>query len=89
MKLNDLRQASPVQFHKSNPGHPTSWYVLNRELAHGPFTYLNPALLQPKPITLKKGDTLTQRHRIVVHDGSLKPDRLHSLWKAFSQAATP
>lgn len=57
--------------HPQNPGHPSSWFIVSDPKL--PFWYLNPALVQPKPITMKKGESATYRYRILVHDGSLKP----------------
>jgi len=54
--------------HPGNPGYPTSWFVVATEKQ--PFWYLNPALLQPKPIRLKKGESFTHHYRVLVHDGS-------------------
>ncbi len=48
-----------------------SWFIVARPDL--PFWYLNPAIVQPKPIDLKKGESLTHRYRILVHDGSLDP----------------
>jgi len=57
--------------HPQNPGHPTSWYLfaIGRPQDH-PFWYMNPALLQPKPINLKKGQSFLHRYRLVIHNGS-------------------
>lgn len=57
--------------HRNNPGQPVSWYVLDR--AKLPFWYLNPSLVQPEPVPLKQGATLTHRYRIVIHDGAFNP----------------
>ena len=57
--------------HPENPGHPMSWYIVaNPKL---PFWYINPAIVQPKPIELPKGKSLTHRYRLLIHDGALKP----------------
>jgi len=57
--------------HPKNPGHPMSWYIVATPKL--PFWYINPAIVQPKPIDLKKGASLSHRYRILIHDGSLKP----------------
>ncbi len=73
--------------HPDNPGHPTSWYLVHRTLKHGPFWYMNPALLQPKPLRLKKGGSFTHRYRALVHDGALDPAALDAKAKAFAREA--
>ena len=60
--------------HPENPGHPASWFIVNTPKL--PFWYANPSLVQPKPISLKKGQSLKHRYRIVTHNGSLKPESL-------------
>ncbi|MDR1340566.1 MAG: PmoA family protein [Prevotellaceae bacterium] len=49
------------------------WYVI----AVKDFTYLNPATLLRSKYVLKKGGTLTLRHRIIVHRGRWDMDRLN------------
>jgi hypothetical protein len=56
--------------HPDNPGHPMSWYILAQPKL--PFWYANPSPVQPKPIALKRGQSLAHRYRIVPHDGSLQ-----------------
>jgi hypothetical protein len=51
--------------HPSNPGHPTSWFIV--ATPKQPFWYLNPALLQPKPLRLAKGKSFIHRYRVLVH----------------------
>jgi hypothetical protein len=55
--------------HPGNPGHPTSWYLAADMTAHGPFWFVNPALLQPKPLVLKPGASFVHRYQATVHDG--------------------
>ncbi len=71
-KLADLAAGVAVFDHPKNPGHPASWYLFadGREGNPNPFWYMNPALLQPKPIALKKGQSFIHRYRLVVHSGT-------------------
>jgi len=55
--------------HPENPRHPTSWYVFHQGKKHT-FWYVNPALLQDKPMELAKGESFTHRYRVQLHDGS-------------------
>jgi len=54
--------------HPGNPRHPTSWYLSNNP--KHPFWFANPALLQPKAISLKKGESFQHAYRIILHDGA-------------------
>lgn len=56
-----------------NPRHPPSWYVTGQPDL--PFWYANPALLQEKPLKLKKGESLTHVYQVIVHDGSWNAER--------------
>ncbi|HEX5789948.1 MAG TPA: DUF6807 family protein [Luteolibacter sp.] len=52
---------------------PVSWFIV--QTPQQPFWYMNPALLQPKPIELEAGASLTHKYRIVTHDGSYAPEK--------------
>jgi len=47
--------------HPDNP--PTTWHNL------APIAMVNPCIVAPGPVTLKKGEPLRLRYRLVVHDG--------------------
>lgn len=47
--------------HPGNP--PSTWHNLH------PIAMVNPCIVAPGPVTIKKGQTLTLRYRLVVHDG--------------------
>lgn len=68
--------------HPANPGHPTSWYLV--QTPELPFWYLNPALVQPKPVKLAKGDSITCRYRVLPHDGTLVPDEIDAEARRFA-----
>lgn len=75
--------------HPSNPRHPTSWFVVKSRLKHGPFTYMNPALLCWAPLKLKKGHTLRQFYRILVHPGPAYPSLLQEEFETFAAVTAP
>jgi putative heme-binding domain-containing protein len=50
--------------HPENPRAPTPWYVYG-----GHFRFLNPSPLYNGAISLKKGETLRLRYRVLVHKG--------------------
>jgi len=54
--------------HPANPRHPASWYITNNSKL--PFWFANPALLQPKAKSLKKGESFQHAYRLILHDGS-------------------
>ncbi|MGB0743748.1 MAG: DUF6807 family protein [Opitutales bacterium] len=51
-----------------------SWYIFAKEDL--PFWFINPAILQPGPITLEEGSSFIHEYRVVVHDGSWSPKEL-------------
>lgn len=55
--------------HPQNPGHPASWFLANTP--EQPFWFLNSAIVQPKPVTLQKGQTLTHAYRVFTADAPL------------------
>jgi hypothetical protein len=55
--------------HPSNPGHPSSWFLATDTTPQGPFWFVNPALLQPKPIKMKQGESFLHRYQATVHGG--------------------
>ena len=55
--------------HPSNPRHATPWFIVKVKKKHGPFTYINPALLCWKPLVLPKGRTLRLNYRVLLHRG--------------------
>lgn len=72
--------------HPLNPEYPSSWYTAASPLGpgRGTFWYLSPALLQPKPLVLKKGESFTHIYQATVHDGHRKPIDIEKEAKTFS-----
>ncbi|AKJ65067.1 PmoA family protein [Kiritimatiella glycovorans] len=81
----DGREAAVAIFdHPSNPGHPTRWFVINRALGHGPFTYLNPALLYAQDRSLKAGETMTLTYGVLVVPHEADTERLEAEFAEFA-----
>ena len=62
--------------HPANP--PTTWHNL------APISMVNPCIVAPGAVSIKKGQTLNLRYRIVTHDGATPVDllkRLTSEWR--------
>jgi hypothetical protein len=60
------------------------WYVIQQK----GFTYLNPAILLRGIYTLKKGETLTLRHRVHVHNGRWDAETLKKAAKDYAEQKT-
>lgn len=56
----------------ANLNSPTPWYVVNNP----PMYYISPAVLTYTAETLKAGDTLVLRYRVIVHPGRWTPEQL-------------
>jgi hypothetical protein len=56
--------------HDKNPRHPVPGYVINSENNDWPrFVYTNPGFLYNSAYTIKAGESLKLRYRVLVHDG--------------------
>lgn len=57
--------------HPGNPRHPVPWYGASRSRVYGEgwANYFNAAFLFHEPLTLRPGNPLALRYRVVVHDG--------------------
>lgn len=75
--------------HPDNPRHPTPWYASTRADTYGGgwANFCNAAFLWDGALDVGAGDTLTLRHRVVVHDGPRSPDLVEADWQAWSAAA--
>jgi hypothetical protein len=73
----DNHSAGVAMFdHPSNPRHPTPWYG-----GTGPGHYYNAAFIFNETMTLKAGHALTQRYRVLVHDGAWPVDALNAEYR--------
>ena len=67
--------------HPTNLNAPTPWYVIVGK----PMSYFSPAVICYKPHTLKAGQSLTLRYRVLVHPGRWDADRLKKEVAAFAR----
>ena len=56
--------------HPSNPRHPTTWWVRNREN----YGILHPSPAYYEPFQLAQGDRLEFKYRVILHKGYVDPD---------------
>jgi len=72
IKLNSGKTVGvAVLDHPANP--PTAWHNL------GPIAMVNPCIVAPGAVAIKKGQTLNLRYRIVAHDGPTPMELLKTL----------
>ncbi len=74
----DVRGGIALLDHPGNPSHPAHWRVDGQR-------GINPAPCIPGEIQLGAGETMLYRYRLVLHDGSLMPDRIENLWTEYGQ----
>jgi hypothetical protein len=69
--------------HPENVRHPTPWYASTRADTYGEgwANFLNAAFLWDDALPVAAGDTLTLRHRVIVHDGDWEPGRVEEAWQ--------
>ncbi len=60
--------------HPSNPRSPSPWYVVRSAV----MSFFNPALLSPATLSLRAGEKMTLRYRILVHPGRWDAARLRA-----------
>lgn len=58
--------------HPANLNSPTPWYAIREKVMH----YFSPAVICYQPHTLKAGENMTLRYRLVVHPGHWDAERL-------------
>lgn len=80
--LQDKAAGLTILDHPGNPRHPASWYLCHD--AKLPFWFANPALLQPKALSLKKGESLRHAYRIVLHDGTWQNEDCNQAMERFA-----
>jgi Methane oxygenase PmoA len=75
--------------HPANPSHPVPFYAATRAGPGYGDDWANtvyPAFLWDGPLTLKAGDPLRFRYRLVVHDGSWDHPRCEAAWSGWAAA---
>jgi len=69
--------------HPQNPRAPTPWYIIRS----AEMNFFSPAILCYEPLTLRPGERLALRYRLLVHRGRWDAARLQSEYQKFSRAA--
>jgi type 1 glutamine amidotransferase len=69
--------------HPSNPRSPTPWYVIRS----AEMSFFTPAVLCFQPLTLRAGDVIVLRYRVIVHPGRFDEARLKSEAARFAGTA--
>ncbi len=82
--LADGRPAGiAVLDHPANPRSPSPWYVV-RSAA---MSFFNPALLSPAVLSLRAGEKMTLRYRILIHPGRWDAARLRAEHKRYARGS--
>jgi hypothetical protein len=67
--------------HPKNPRAPTPWYVIRS----AEMSFFTPAVLCYEPMTLRPGERLVLRYRVLVHPGRWEATRLRNEHRKFSR----
>ena len=67
--------------HPRNPRHPTPWYLSD----NAGLPYFGPAMLFASPLTLKAGESMTVRYRVLVHPGLGDKEALEKEYQQFAK----
>jgi len=79
--LIDKREAGiAILDHPGNLNAPSPWYAINDNIMR----YFSPAFLCYKPHTIKAGQSLTLRYRLIVHPGRWDTERLRAERERYS-----
>lgn len=73
--------------HPANVRHPTPWYGSTRAATYGDegwSNFLNAAFLFHEPLTVRGGEPLRLRYRVVVHDGVWDRERVTDAWDRYA-----
>jgi hypothetical protein len=73
--------------HPDNPRFPCPWYGSTRADTYGDegwSNFLNAAFLFHQPLAVAAGEPLPLRHRVVVHDGAWKADRVAAAFETWA-----
>ena len=80
-------QVIAILDHNKNLRHPTWWHARNYGLlTANPFgtrAFRDPKVKESGDYTIKKGVVLTQRYRLILHEGTLDSAKVEDNWKAF------
>jgi hypothetical protein len=83
MDYSGVIEAEPVGVavcdHPKNLNHPTPWYAIRSQ----PMSYFSPAVICYGPHTLKAGQSLTLRYRVIIHAKRWDAPQLEKEYKQF------
>jgi type 1 glutamine amidotransferase len=79
--LDGRTAAVAIIDHPKNPGAPTPWYVIRS----AEMSFFTPAIICYGPMTLRPGERLTLRYRVLVHPGRWDAARLRKEYERFSR----
>jgi hypothetical protein len=71
--FTDLRPGD----HPSNFNHPTKWYIYKS------MPFFSPVVIHDAPHTIKAGDNLNLKYRLVISPGTMSKDVADKAWKAW------
>ena len=81
-------QVIAILDHNKNLRHPTWWHARNYGLlTANPFgirAFRDKSVKGSGNFELKKGESLTQRYRLLLHEGSLESAKVEGFWKSFT-----
>ncbi len=88
LSITGTLQGKPVGLividHPANPRPPASWYLVHN--AKLPFWFANPALLQPKALPMKQGESFRHAYRIILHDGTWQNAECNQAMERFAES---
>ena len=79
-RVEDFAAGIAILDHPQNLNAPSPWYAIN----DGVMRYFSPAVICYQPHTLKAGEKMTLRYRLIVHPESWDAERLQREWQRFS-----
>lgn len=82
-KIGNAEAGIAIIDHPKNLNAPTPWYVIN----DGPMRYYSPAVICYGPHTLKAGQELTLRYRVLIHPGRWNAERLKQATESYQAPA--
>jgi hypothetical protein len=82
-KIGNAEAGIAIIDHPKNLNAPTPWYVIN----DGPMRYYSPAVICYGPHTLKAGQEMTLRYRVLIHPGRWNAERLKQAAEVYQAVA--
>jgi hypothetical protein len=79
--LNGREMGIAILDHPDNLNAPSPWYAINAQVMH----YFSPAVICYGPHTLKAGEQLRLRYRVVVHPGRWSAEQIRAAAAAFAK----